>query len=64
MPLVKCPTCQRDSEWSADNQWRPFCSQRCKLIDLGDWAAEKHAIPVVEFDDELQTTESADQGNS
>ena len=57
MPLVKCPTCQRDSEWSADNQWRPFCSQRCKLIDLGDWAAEKHAIPVVELDDESQIAE-------
>jgi hypothetical protein len=57
MPVVKCPTCQRDSEWSAKNQWRPFCSQRCKLIDLGDWAAEKHAIPVVELDDEAQIAE-------
>lgn len=57
MPHVKCPTCQRDSEWSINNLYRPFCSERCKLIDLGDWAAEKHAIPVVELDDESQLPE-------
>lgn len=57
MPLVKCPTCQRDSEWSINNLYRPFCSERCKLIDIGDWAAEKHAIPVVELDDESQLPE-------
>lgn len=57
MPLVKCPTCQRDSEWSINNLYRPFCSERCKLIDLGDWAAEKHTIPVVELDDESQLPE-------
>ena len=57
MPIVKCPTCQRDSEWSVNNLYRPFCSERCKLIDLGDWAAEKHAIPAVEFDDETQIPE-------
>jgi endogenous inhibitor of DNA gyrase (YacG/DUF329 family) len=57
MPIVKCPTCQRDSEWTNNNPWRPFCSQRCKLIDLGDWTAEKHAIPLVELDDESQITE-------
>ena len=40
-----CPTCRRPVEHSIDNPWRPFCSQRCKLIDLGAWAAEKHVIP-------------------
>ncbi|KAF0808944.1 DNA gyrase inhibitor [Alcanivorax sp. S71-1-4] len=33
-------------QWRSDNPWRPFCSERCKLIDLGDWAAERHAIPA------------------
>ncbi len=42
---VPCPTCERAVEWSASSPWRPFCSERCKLIDLGAWAAEKHAIP-------------------
>jgi endogenous inhibitor of DNA gyrase (YacG/DUF329 family) len=44
-------------QWRADNPYRPFCSERCKLIDLGDWAAERHAIPgegnPSEFDDEV-----------
>jgi hypothetical protein len=43
-PLVKCPTCQREIDWS-QAPFRPFCSERCKLIDLGAWLAEKHAIP-------------------
>ena len=42
---VKCPTCGKEVLWSTDNPWRPFCSERCKLIDLGDWADEKHRIP-------------------
>jgi len=55
MTLVRCPTCQRELEWSPDNKWRPFCSERCKLIDLGNWAAEKNVIPVTEKDDSGET---------
>ena len=39
-----CPQCKSLTR-STNNPWRPFCSERCKLIDLGDWAAERHAIP-------------------
>ncbi len=42
---VKCPTCGSMVEWSAKSTYRPFCSDRCRLIDLGDWANENHAIP-------------------
>ncbi len=42
---VQCPTCSAPVEWRAENRFRPFCSDRCKLIDLGAWAAEEHAIP-------------------
>lgn len=42
---VKCPTCGNPVVWSPEQRWRPFCSERCKLIDLGDWAAERHVIP-------------------
>ena len=42
---VNCPTCQQRVEWSTTNEFRPFCSERCKLIDFGGWAAEKHTIP-------------------
>lgn len=44
-PKVNCPTCGKISEWSPDNPWRPFCSERCKLIDLGEWADETKRIP-------------------
>jgi endogenous inhibitor of DNA gyrase (YacG/DUF329 family) len=40
-----CPTCERLVEWSERSPWRPFCSERCKLIDLGAWAAEQQVIP-------------------
>ncbi len=42
---VDCPTCGKKVVWSAESPWRPFCSERCKTIDLGDWAAERHVIP-------------------
>lgn len=45
MTSVACPTCKRNVEWTAASQWRPFCSERCKLIDLGDWASERNVIP-------------------
>jgi endogenous inhibitor of DNA gyrase (YacG/DUF329 family) len=49
MPTLPCPTCQRPVEWSAEAKWRPFCSERCQLIDLGAWMTEKHAIPGEEL---------------
>ncbi|HNR22029.1 MAG TPA: DNA gyrase inhibitor YacG [Steroidobacteraceae bacterium] len=42
---VACPTCKREIEWNAEAPWRPFCSDRCRLIDLGAWLSEEHAIP-------------------
>ncbi|OCG44835.1 DNA gyrase inhibitor [Gilliamella sp. Choc5-1] len=41
---VNCPTCQKQVIWSKDSPYRPFCSKRCQLIDLGDWATEEHRI--------------------
>ena len=57
--FVSCPTCKRPVEWSEASRWRPFCSERCKLIDLGAWAAEKHAIPgePIKEDDEDEEKE-------
>ncbi len=42
---VNCPVCSTKVPWNEHSRWRPFCSERCKLIDLGDWAAERHVIP-------------------
>ncbi len=41
---VKCPVCKKETAWG-DNPFRPFCSERCRLIDLGKWAAEEYRIP-------------------
>lgn len=51
--LVQCPTCQAPVEWGAQSPYRPFCCERCKLIDLGAWASEAHAIPGNELEDDL-----------
>lgn len=44
-PLVRCPQCGRPVEWTPENRFRPFCSERCKLIDLGQWASERYRVP-------------------
>jgi len=44
--IVNCPTCRKPVPWKRDNPWRPFCSERCKLIDLGEWFEEHHRIPA------------------
>ena len=44
MAVVKCPTCGASVEWSATSPYRPFCSERCKNVDLGAWASERYAI--------------------
>jgi endogenous inhibitor of DNA gyrase (YacG/DUF329 family) len=41
---VKCPTCARELEWESA-PFRPFCSERCRLVDLGAWLSEQRAIP-------------------
>lgn len=44
MPIVKCPHCGKDTEFSG-NEFRPFCSERCKLLDFGAWADGEYNIP-------------------
>lgn len=41
---VNCPTCLKQVPWTEDNPYRPFCCERCKLLDLGDWASGRLAI--------------------
>jgi uncharacterized protein len=44
MAKVKCPTCATETEYTTENEFRPFCSERCKLIDFGAWADEEFAL--------------------
>ncbi len=51
---VNCPHCGRPALWGPANRFRPFCSERCKLIDLGAWANENYVIPVSEPAEEIE----------
>ncbi len=66
--IVSCPTCKKSIEWGDKYPLRPFCSERCKLIDLGAWADGSYAISdpnqdVVDPDDypELAPTDPEDE---
>ena len=45
MRHVTCPTCGKQAPWDENNRWRPFCSERCRLIDLGAWFGENYRLP-------------------
>jgi uncharacterized protein len=44
LPIVKCPACGGESLFAPSNEWRPFCSQRCKQVDFGAWASEEFRV--------------------
>ena len=44
-PRVPCPTCRREVPFTPDSKFRPFCSDRCRLVDLGAWFAEERTLP-------------------
>jgi len=59
---IKCPTCRQKTDWQ-NNPFRPFCSERCKLIDLGLWASEKYVIKG-KLDDETGNDTSEEEINN
>lgn len=50
--VVTCPTCGNGVEWTSASTYRPFCSKRCKLVDLGQWASESYRVPSDERPDD------------
>lgn len=52
--IVACPTCGKKVEWTETSKYRPFCSVRCKQIDLGAWADETYVIPAVTPPEDLR----------
>jgi endogenous inhibitor of DNA gyrase (YacG/DUF329 family) len=53
---MKCPKCKKPVQWE-DNPYRPFCSERCKLIDFGHWADEDYRVPAHDSRPSLEETE-------
>jgi len=50
MKQILCPQCKNTTVFSSENPYRPFCSERCKLIDLGKWADETYRVADEEGD--------------
>ena len=46
--VVKCPQCGRPVPWTLESKWRPFCSERCKTLDLAAWASDRYRIETPE----------------
>lgn len=44
--IVNCPQCGELVEWTSSNPFRPFCSERCKMLDLGQWASDGYRVPA------------------
>jgi endogenous inhibitor of DNA gyrase (YacG/DUF329 family) len=55
---VPCPHCGKPVPWIETSKSKPFCSERCRLIDLGDWLTERHAIPGEEPPADQEASES------
>lgn len=71
--IVSCPQCGKDAVFSPENPSRPFCSERCRLIDLGEWASEGYKVTVQDQNsqdsmdqlmEELEAEEAAGDENS
>jgi endogenous inhibitor of DNA gyrase (YacG/DUF329 family) len=57
--VVNCPQCSKPVEWNSTHRFKPFCSERCRLIDLGAWATESYRIPVQENKDDIESEPGA-----
>ena len=53
--VVACPHCGQQHQWDTSNRFRPFCSERCKLIDLGKWASEDYRVEQRESEQEFNS---------
>jgi endogenous inhibitor of DNA gyrase (YacG/DUF329 family) len=60
-PIVTCPHCGKEHQWDTNNRFRPFCSERCKMVDLGKWANEEYRIAQPADENEQEFTEPPHQ---
>lgn len=60
---VACPTCAKQHEWTSENKYRPFCSERCKQIDLGAWASDQYRVAGPSLE-EVEQAAALDQAHS
>lgn len=62
--VVACPQCGKEVIWQSEiSPYRPFCSERCKLIDLGKWAEGDYSIPLENPSEDEMTDDDHTKGN-
>jgi endogenous inhibitor of DNA gyrase (YacG/DUF329 family) len=61
---VACPTCGTPVPWTPQSRWRPFCSERCKMIDVGAWASESYRVPTTDAPEPDDSDPGGDDGKS
>jgi len=59
--IVRCPLCKKETAWK-DNPFRPFCSERCRMADLGKWASEEYRIAGKERPHDEQDGNNSGEG--
>lgn len=57
---IICPVCKNITTWE-ENPFRPFCSERCKLIDLGAWASDEYRIPGKPIEENVPSEENEEE---
>jgi len=60
--MASCPTCRREAAPRRDNAFFPFCSERCKLVDLGRWLRGEYRVPVTDDKPEASAAEPGSNG--
>ncbi|HSD55191.1 MAG TPA: DNA gyrase inhibitor YacG [Burkholderiales bacterium] len=53
---VSCPRCGAQVAWAPESRHRPFCSERCRTVDLGAWATEQYCVAAIESGEEIEDT--------
>ena len=62
MPGMTCPLCRQPTMWEG-NPWRPFCSERCQVTDLGAWATDRYRIPGSPLTIDTSFSNSSEDGD-
>ncbi len=61
---VSCPRCAKPVPWGPESPFRPFCSERCKMIDLGAWAGEEYRVAVKGDNEDLEVKSAESEGDA
>ncbi len=59
-PIVNCPQCGEATEFAPSNRFRPFCSERCRVMDLGAWASDHYRVAGDPLDDDILSEGNGD----